>query len=120
MCPTIVLDSEGRSEMVIGGAGGTKITTATANNFVNKYLNQWDLGKSVSSGRLHHQLDPMILNWQELFDEQILAELKGFGHILGEYSYGTSFSPALFYDYQRGVLEAKGDNRRSNNMPAGH
>lgn len=35
MCPTIVLDKNGDIKMVIGGAGGSKITSAVA--YVSRY-----------------------------------------------------------------------------------
>ena len=119
MCPTIVLDNQGRTEMVIGGAGGTKITTAVAQNFIRKFYQGLSLGHAVADPRLHHQLLPMKAQYQNDYDTAILSSLEKIGHETSSYSYTSSFAPAIFVNFENGTIEAKGDNRKANNEPAG-
>ena len=86
---------------------------------MNKLAFGKDLGNCVADPRIHHQLDPMVLQYQSEFNEEIVNELEEFGHDVKEYSYGSSSSPAIFYNRNSGKIEAKGDNRRQDCEPAG-
>ena len=60
---------DGRVRLVIGAAGGTKITTAVAQSILK---NQWlktDVKEAIDMRRLHHQLMPMQVAYEEDTDE---------------------------------------------------
>ena len=105
--------------MIVGGAGGTKIPTASALVALNKISFQKSLKHAVADPRIHHQLDPMLLQFQQEFDESIVSSLAAIGHVTQQYSYGSSSSPAIYYNSESGKIEAKGDNRRQDCAPAG-
>lgn len=80
MCPAIVVDAAGRVKMVVGAAGGTKITTATALTIIrNLWLNE-DIKTSIDARRIHHQLAPMQVSYEPEFSQDILLDLEGRGH----------------------------------------
>ena len=55
--------------LVIGAAGGTKITTAVAQSILkNQWLNT-DLKEAIDWRRVHHQLIPMQVAYEEDTDE---------------------------------------------------
>jgi len=80
MCPAILLDSEGRVRMVIGAAGGTKIITAVAQAIIRSAWLGQDLKTAIDSRRLHHQLIPMKVLYEEGVDEELLRGLEERGH----------------------------------------
>jgi len=80
MCPAIVLDGTGRVRLVIGAAGGTKITTATAQAMISNMWLDEDIKTSIDRRRLHHQLAPMKLMYEEDFPQDILRALETKGH----------------------------------------
>ena len=54
MCPSIIVGDDGNVKLVIGAAGGTKITTATALvRFLNYTIKQNVMGPFVSVLRCH-------------------------------------------------------------------
>lgn len=61
--------NEGRVRLVIGAAGGTKITTAVAQSILE---NQWlktDVKEAIDMRRVHHQLMPMEVAYEEDTEE---------------------------------------------------
>ena len=67
MCPSIITERAGSGEearLVVGGAGGSKITTAVALTSVLSLLMARPLDESVDAARLHHQLLPMAVSHQ--------------------------------------------------------
>ena len=57
MSPTIVVDNKtGNAKLVVGGSGGTKITTGVLQVILNKLRFEYSMGDSVKRQRLHHQL----------------------------------------------------------------
>lgn len=64
MLPTIVLDKHFDLRLVIGGAGGTKIITSVSLVLLQHLLLGVDINTAVDSLRLHHQLQPMELQYE--------------------------------------------------------
>ena len=116
MAPTIIVDKYGDVDMVIGSAGGSRITTAIANTIINYYFfnSQESLEDTFAAKRLHHQLIPNKLLFEEGFDNEIIKELNGtlnhsiekvtqsigFGALVGIYVGKDSVQSA--YDPRRG------------------
>lgn len=80
MCPTIFLDKNNRVKMVVGGSGGTKITTSIAQVVLNALFFGFNLKKSVVDPRLHNQLSPNITVAEPGFDQEILDGLSSKNH----------------------------------------
>ncbi|KAG7272424.1 hypothetical protein CRUP_013178 [Coryphaenoides rupestris] len=75
MCPTILYDEDGRVKMVVGGSGGTKITTSIAQVILKALYFNFDLRKSVEDPRLHNQLSPNTTMAEPGFDTKVLEGL---------------------------------------------
>lgn len=80
MVPSVFTDSEGKVRLVIGGNGGTKITTSVA--FVSiRHLWLGDtIKQAIDAPRLHHQLFPNEINYELKFPKDILQGLHDLGH----------------------------------------
>lgn len=76
MCPTILFDKNNKVKMVVGGSGGTKITTSIAQVILNALFFDFDLKKSVVDPRLHNQLSPNTTVAEPGFDQKILDGLS--------------------------------------------
>ncbi|KAG0598252.1 hypothetical protein M758_12G058000 [Ceratodon purpureus] len=90
MTPTIVLQG-GRLYGVLGGSGGIRIITTVAQVFLNQFVKKLDALTSVASTRVHHQLAPNIVhyeNWTLVtgkhleLDEETRKGLESKGHVL--------------------------------------
>ncbi|XP_037341474.2 glutathione hydrolase 1 proenzyme [Pungitius pungitius] len=75
MCPTILFDKNNNVKMVVGGSGGTKITTSIAQVILNALFFDYDLVKAVSDPRLHNQLSPNATVAEPAFEKSILEGL---------------------------------------------
>ncbi|KAH0564712.1 glutathione hydrolase 1 proenzyme-like [Cotesia glomerata] len=111
MTPTIIVDDKGEVQLVVGAAGGTKITTGVALTII---LNLWrghTIKEAVDARRLHHQLLPMRLEAEPKFDEQILEYLKSLEHNVSFYGGLGSAVTAISRINHPGVT-ANSDYRR--------
>uniref|UniRef100_A0A8C5CJ65 Gamma-glutamyltransferase 1b n=1 Tax=Gadus morhua TaxID=8049 RepID=A0A8C5CJ65_GADMO len=68
MVPTILLDEDNRVKMVVGGSGGSKITTAIAQVILKALYFNFDLRTAVGEARLHNQLSPNATTAEPGFD----------------------------------------------------
>ncbi|KAI1296701.1 Glutathione hydrolase 1 proenzyme [Halotydeus destructor] len=81
MCPTIVVDNHsGKVKLAVGGAGGTKITTAASIVALRNLLFGESIKEAIDAPRLHHQLNPNQVVYDEGFPEHVLVELARKGH----------------------------------------
>uniref|UniRef100_A0A8C6T154 Gamma-glutamyltransferase 1b n=1 Tax=Neogobius melanostomus TaxID=47308 RepID=A0A8C6T154_9GOBI len=69
ICPTILFDKNNKVKMVVGGSGGTKVTTSIAQVVLNALFFGFDLHKSVVDPRLHNQLIPNTTVAEPGFDQ---------------------------------------------------
>lgn len=81
MCPAILLDKNNKVKMVVGGSGGTRITTAVAQVILNALFFNYDLKKSVVEPRIHNQLSPNVTQGESDFDKAVLEGLAQKNHV---------------------------------------
>ena len=69
MSPAILVSANGEVRLVVGAAGGTKITTAIALTAMNDIWFGMDIKNATDWRRIHHQLIPMELEYEENFNQ---------------------------------------------------
>lgn len=73
MSPAILVSDTGDVRIVIGAAGGTKITSSTALTTAYNFWFGLSIEEAVEHMRIHHQLQPMVLEYEELFDQVCIS-----------------------------------------------
>ncbi|KAL4229164.1 Gamma-glutamyltranspeptidase 1 [Mactra antiquata] len=117
MCPAVLTHKDGTVKLVIGAAGGSRITTATAYAAVhNLWLNE-NIEQSIDALRLHHQLLPPDISYEEGFDQDIINGLVAKGHNVTQTSVGKSIVQGITKDSE--YLYAESDVRK-HGLPAGY
>ncbi|XP_077478348.1 glutathione hydrolase 1 proenzyme-like [Stigmatopora argus] len=110
MCPTILFDKKHQVKMVVGGSGGTKITTAIAQVILKALFFDYDLKKAVSDPRLHNQLSPNTTMAEPDFDKNIMEGLAKKNHET-EYLKSTAAVVQAIVRYEDGI-HAQSDPRK--------
>ncbi|KOX78785.1 Gamma-glutamyltranspeptidase 1 [Melipona quadrifasciata] len=110
MSPTIVVDKNRDVRLVIGAAGGTKITTAVALAMILNLWSGYNVNRAIDTVRIHHQLLPMIVQNEKGFSSDILNYLWSIGHNVTTYSGIGSAITAV--SKQNGQIFASSDFRR--------
>ncbi|XP_068562247.1 glutathione hydrolase 1 proenzyme [Cebidichthys violaceus] len=110
MCPTILFDKNNKVKMVVGGSGGTKITTSIAQVILNALFFDYNLNKAVSDPRLHNQLSPNATVAEPDFDKSILDGLALKNHET-EFLKSTGAVVQAVVRYEDG-LHAQSDPRK--------
>uniref|UniRef100_A0A182LRX3 Gamma-glutamyltransferase n=1 Tax=Anopheles culicifacies TaxID=139723 RepID=A0A182LRX3_9DIPT len=80
MAPTIITDPEYNVKLVIGAAGGTKITTAVALTIIRVLWFGYDIKEAIDAPRFHHQLIPMTVQYEFGNLDLIVKGLQDKGH----------------------------------------
>ncbi|KAK9981721.1 hypothetical protein ABG768_001245 [Culter alburnus] len=81
-CPTITMDKQSKKvKMVVGGAGGTNITTSVAQVILNYLFFDYDLKKAVNESRV--QVPRYNTSIEDNFDENVTCDLKKKNHTIG-------------------------------------
>ncbi|KAL3041773.1 hypothetical protein OYC64_019868 [Pagothenia borchgrevinki] len=110
MCPTILFDKNNKVKMVVGGSGGTKITTSIVQVILNALFFDYDLKKAVLGPRLHNQLDPNATEAEPDFDKNVLEGLALKNHEI-KYLKSTIAVVQAVGRYEDG-LHAQSDSRK--------
>jgi gamma-glutamyltranspeptidase/glutathione hydrolase/leukotriene-C4 hydrolase len=115
MAPTIVVNADGNVGLVIGSAGGSRITTAIAHTIINYYFfkSKESLWNVFDMKRLHHQLLPNHVEFENGFDEQIVSELgKSFNHSMFNVTETIGFGALVGVYVDHESVQAAYDPRR--------
>lgn len=88
MSPIIMVDQKGNVIAVLGGSGGTKITTAVAYVAVNLLWLGNNAKEAVDALRIHDQLAPPQTRLEsDKFPQIVIKQLKEMGHNVTEYGF---------------------------------
>ncbi len=83
MAPTIILEGE-RPQMVVGGAGGPRIISATLQTILNVLDYRLPVEKAVAAPRIHHQWTPDSLNVEAEIPSETKRSLERRKHAIRE------------------------------------
>jgi gamma-glutamyltranspeptidase/glutathione hydrolase len=83
MSPTIVLRGE-RPELIVGGAGGPRIISATLQTILNVIDHRMPVEQAVAAPRIHHQWLPERLDVENDVPQEVRRSLERRGHVLRE------------------------------------
>ncbi|KAI4816642.1 hypothetical protein KUCAC02_008958 [Chaenocephalus aceratus] len=97
-------------KMVVGGSGGTQITTSIAQVILNALFFDYELKKAVLAPRLHNQLDPNATEAEPDFDKNVLEGLALKNHEI-KYLTSTIAVVQAVVRYEDG-LHAQSDSRK--------
>ncbi|KAL0153511.1 hypothetical protein M9458_051125 [Cirrhinus mrigala] len=115
MCPTIILDKHSKQvKMVVGGAGGTNITTSVAQVILNYLFFGYDLQKAVKEPRV--QITINVTDIEEGFDKSVIDGLMLKNHTI---YHNTSLSVVQAIVREGGKVCAESDHRNYA-YPAGY
>ncbi|XP_056128100.1 glutathione hydrolase 1 proenzyme-like [Rhinichthys klamathensis goyatoka] len=110
MCPTIILDQDKKVKMVVGGAGGTNITTATAQVIMNYLFFGYDLERAVTEPRVQTRGDETFV------DKEVIKDWENMKH---EIKNSSEISVVQAIVREGGLLCAESDYRKGG-YPAGY
>lgn len=77
---TIIVNSENNLELVIGAAGGSRITNAILEGILRILLKGKNITNAIANPRIHHQLLPEILYIENPMDGSMVEDLQSKGH----------------------------------------
>ncbi|XP_077996194.1 glutathione hydrolase 1 proenzyme-like [Glandiceps talaboti] len=117
MNPVIFLNETQDAVLTIGGAGGTKITTATALSSMNILWFGDNVGEGILRPRIHHQLVPNEVGYEYEFNETILEGLREKNHNTSVYARTASVVQGIHRVQDK--IHAYCDDRKDG-VPAGH
>ncbi|CAH1405357.1 unnamed protein product [Nezara viridula] len=112
VCPTIFLDKNGDVRLVVGGAGGTKITTAVALTIISNIWHHKSIVEAVDLPRFHHQLMPMEWFYEPPVPKYIVWGMKARGHTVKLWD---SYAVVTAISKNGEILSAASDRRRPGN-----
>ena len=123
MTPTIVAH-DGKTVMVLGSPGSSKIITTVANVLMGVVDYGMNLQEAVDAPRFHHQWLPDVVNVEKWFSPDTLNTLRKMGYNvqigLGESSPYWSDAECIAVDEKTGDRLGATDYRNSNGKAVGY
>lgn len=83
---------------------------------IEHLLRNKSLEATMRSERIHHQLLPMEIAYEEGFNSTVLAELVALGHRVAVTAPSTGFGAVSAISNKNGVLAAVSDYRRNGSV----
>ena len=81
MSPLIIFNSTtGEVQMVVGAAGGSRIISSSSYAALRTLLFKETVKEAIDAPRIHHQLYPEFVSYDEGFPEPLLKALRSKGH----------------------------------------
>lgn len=114
MAPTIIIKPDGNVGMIVGSAGGSRITTSITQAIVQHFLmgSNMTLAENFASDRLHHQLLPNSVEYEKNFNGEILKGLEARNHTMKMVTVSFGFGALVGVTNEEGKISAAYDPRR--------
>jgi gamma-glutamyltranspeptidase/glutathione hydrolase len=117
MSPTIVLDSKGEVELVLGAAGGSRIITTVFEELSNLLDFGMQPAEAVRAPRFHQQDSPDVIMLEpRALPEAVRVALEGMGHATKEVDH-IADAPAI--GRARGLWSGAAEPRRDGSLALG-
>jgi len=114
MVPSVLLDRHGDVKMIMGAAGGTRITTAVSQVTAKILWMGQTVKEAVDSARIHHQLFPPKLFYEYGLPKQVVDGLKYLGHTVERYRVRGSVACVVLYE--NSTIFANADYRKGGDV----
>ncbi|MEB3168209.1 MAG: gamma-glutamyltransferase [Synechococcaceae cyanobacterium] len=82
MAPTLVFRPEGQPWLALGSPGGSRITSSVLQVLLNRLVHGLNLASAVSEPRLHSQLWPDVIGFEQGLSPDTQRQLEAMGHAL--------------------------------------
>ena len=102
--------NNGNVKMVVGGSGGSRITSAVFKTIVDVLYDGKEINESVQSSRIHHQLFPNEIEIEQDLPMDVQTGLKLKGHELK--SVPLTFSAVQGIVVKNGFMSGAADKRK--------
>ncbi|XP_072271679.1 glutathione hydrolase 5 proenzyme isoform X2 [Pyxicephalus adspersus] len=109
MTPAILLSKDMKSQLVIGGAGGVRIISATTQAIINKLWYGYNLEKAISMP-VFHVTGQNQLDFEQDFSKAVQKGLREKGHAFNDISFPLNVVQAV--SQEDGCLFAFSDKRK--------
>jgi gamma-glutamyltranspeptidase/glutathione hydrolase len=114
MSPVLVFRPDGSPWIASGSPGGSRIITTVAQVLLNRLVQGLNLASAVSAPRMHSQLLPDRIDWEEGISPDTLARLRERGHSLSRSAaMGSAHSVELIPPAEGGGSFGANDPRRT-------
>lgn len=107
--PLIITDQAGKVKLILGASGGSKILTSVSQVAIKTLWLNKTLKEAIDDRRLHHQISPEYLQFENEFDNDILEKLSILGHNISCFDIGGSVVQGI---YANGDVYAYSDPRK--------
>ena len=97
---------------IVGASGGTKIITSVAQVIYRLIYMGQSVKEAVDARRLHHQLVPMKILYEEGVTRWLVDGLRDAGHDISKAGIGGSIIQAIQVDRETGDITANADFRK--------
>lgn len=118
MSPSIIMNPNGDVSMVVGSAGGSRITTAIASTIIQHYYmkSNASLMEIFGSKRLHHQLIPNKIEYEPNFDQEIIDGLTALNHTMEKITTTIGFGALVGILVENDLVSGAYDPRRGGSV----
>ncbi|XP_015121814.2 glutathione hydrolase 1 proenzyme [Diachasma alloeum] len=114
MVPSILVSPSGDVRMVIGGAGGTKITTSVSFTIARHLWMNNTIKEALDASRIHHQVYPMKVAYEYGVPQPVIRGLQNLGHKTSRYRDRGSCVCGL--TQINGTVYANADHRKNGDV----
>ena len=112
MAPVIVLDPDNIPFLATGSPGGSQITTTVLQILLNAIDHSYDIATAVALPRIHSQLFPDVLYYEDGISKDSIDKLILMGHTTEKIK-AIGSAQSIYYDKNSRLFHSTADPRRS-------